>query len=53
MVAALQRLRQLQDEPDDMPRQLAAFGIRSGPAWMQLFSSHPPLERRIEALLKT
>ncbi|TCP13305.1 heat shock protein [Bisgaardia hudsonensis] len=50
MIAALQRLQSLH-EPQEMEGQLAAFAIngkRGGLA--ALFLSHPPLEKRIEAL---
>lgn len=50
MIAALQRLQALH-EPQEMEGQLAAFAIngkRGGLA--ALFMSHPPLEKRIDAL---
>lgn len=50
MIAALQRLQKLH-EPEQLEGQLAAFAIngkRNGLA--ALFMSHPPLEKRIEAL---
>ncbi|PJG86389.1 protease HtpX [Conservatibacter flavescens] len=50
MIAALQRLQSLH-EPQELEGQLAAFAIngkRGGIA--SLFMSHPPLEKRIEAL---
>ena len=53
MIAALQRLQAEQGvDPGDMPGELTAFGIRKtqGSSLAQLFSSHPPLEKRIEAL---
>lgn len=52
MVAALQRLQQNQAE--DLPGELAAFGINGGrPTGLRaLFMSHPPLEDRIAALQK-
>lgn len=50
MIGALQALQRHQEIPTDMPRQLAAFGIRGGDTFMKLLASHPPLERRIEAL---
>ena len=50
MIAALQRLQSLQEE-SHLPEKVAAFGIKGGkPGWMALFSTHPPLEQRIEAL---
>jgi heat shock protein HtpX len=52
MIAALQRLRQEQGLPQDLPGELTAFGIseqlKQGMAG--LFRSHPPLEDRIRAL---
>jgi heat shock protein HtpX len=52
MVAALQRLREEQGLPGDLPAELTAFGIseqlKEGLAG--LFRSHPPLEARIRAL---
>ena len=52
MIAALQRLQAQQGLPNDMPDELTAFGIRTGAKkdFAALFSSHPPLEKRIEAL---
>jgi heat shock protein HtpX len=51
MIAALRRL-QAEYEPEDMPGQLAAFGINGGKGGglRKLFMSHPPLEERIAAL---
>ena len=48
MIAALQRLKQAH-EPEEMPAEMAAFGIHGG-EWKKLFASHPPLDERIEAL---
>jgi heat shock protein HtpX len=52
MINALKRLAQR--EPEALPEQLAAFGIgeKSKKGFMHLWSSHPPLEDRIEALEK-
>jgi len=47
MIAALQRLQQA--EPEPLPDEMAAFGI-AGRGLHELFASHPPLEKRIEAL---
>jgi heat shock protein HtpX len=49
MIAALERLASNQRRYDDAPA-LAAFKISGGPG--ALFSTHPPLEKRIEALRK-
>lgn len=52
MIGALQRLRQEQGLPQDLPGELTAFGIseqlRSGIG--NLLRSHPPLDERIRAL---
>lgn len=52
MVAALERLRQAHPEP--LPEQMRAFGISGsvGQGLKRLFMSHPPLEERIQALLR-
>jgi len=47
MIAALRRLQQA--EPEPLPDEMAAFGI-AGRGLHELFASHPPLEKRIEAL---
>jgi heat shock protein HtpX len=48
MIAALQRL---QEGSEPLPEQLGAFGISGKPgALLSWFSSHPPLQVRIEAL---
>jgi heat shock protein HtpX len=48
MIGALRRLGGL--EAGDLPKNLATAGINSRPGWMELFSSHPPIEQRISAL---
>ena len=52
MIAALQRLRGGQTAAHDLPGELTAFGISEQlkQGLGALFSSHPPLEQRIEAL---
>lgn len=50
MIGALRALQRAHT-PEDLPGQLAAFGINSGGA-KKLFMSHPPLEERIAALQK-
>lgn len=49
MVSALLAL-QRQRGPANLPKDLAAFGIRGGGGWTALFRSHPPLDARIAAL---
>ena len=48
MQRALARLANVHTAP--LPQNMAASGIAGGSSWMALFSSHPPLEVRIEAL---
>lgn len=52
MIAALQRLQQNQQESSVMPGELAAFGISGGlkHGIAAALMTHPPLEKRIEAL---
>jgi heat shock protein HtpX len=52
MIAALRRLQAQQDLPVDMPGELTALAISSQQksSFAALFSSHPPLEKRIQAL---
>ena len=45
MIAALRRLGGI--ETADLPQSIRALGINARPGWMDLFSSHPPLEKRI------
>jgi heat shock protein HtpX len=51
MIGALKALQRAH-EPEDLPGELAAFGISGhrGGTLGQLFMSHPPLEERIAAL---
>jgi heat shock protein HtpX len=53
MIAALQRLS-LAHGDNTLPRTIQAFGISGGayPGWRRLLVSHPPLEERIQALLR-
>ncbi len=52
MISALQALKRSSGMPDQMPEEMAAFGIGSGKraGLAALFASHPPLDARIEAL---
>jgi len=50
MIGALRALQRAHS-PEDLPGQLAAFGINGGRV-QKLFMSHPPLEERISALQK-
>ncbi|MDR0665582.1 MAG: protease HtpX [Helicobacteraceae bacterium] len=54
MIAALAHLQRESEMPNEMPKSLNAFGIaegkREGFSLAKLFMSHPPLEKRIEAL---
>ena len=52
MIAALERLRAMRDQPSHLPAEMAAFGIGGGDAQglKRLFLSHPPLDERIAAL---
>ncbi len=50
MQQALARLGGLQPAP--LPSAMKAFGISGGGSWASLFSTHPPMEQRIEALNK-
>ncbi len=52
MIAALQRLQQGQETAQDMPGELAAFGISGGlkHGIAAALMTHPPLEQRIAAL---
>lgn len=51
MIDAL-RVLQRAHEAEDLPGQLAAFGITGGGGISRLFMSHPPIEERIAALQK-
>lgn len=48
MENALFRLGQMQSAL--LPKNVAAFGINGGEAFLSLFATHPPIENRIEAL---
>ena len=48
MMHALSRLGSM--ESSHLPQSVAALGINQSAGFMELFSSHPPIEERIEAL---
>ncbi|EGF32733.1 heat shock protease, integral membrane protein [Oxalobacteraceae bacterium IMCC9480] len=48
MVRALQRLSGM--TPNALPQSMASMGISDKPGFMELFSTHPPMEQRIAAL---
>jgi heat shock protein HtpX len=56
MIAALTHLQREVEMPNEMPKSLNAFGIAEGKSegfsFAKLFMTHPPLEKRIEALQK-
>ncbi|QSX32373.1 protease HtpX [Shewanella avicenniae] len=49
MIAALERLRN-GPETGEMPANMSAFGINGKRSMAELMMSHPPLEKRIQAL---
>jgi heat shock protein HtpX len=53
MVAALEGIARVH-QPSALPESMRAFGISSArtSGWRQLFMSHPPIEQRIEALMR-
>lgn len=51
MIAALARLKGVQEQAQALPSEMRAFGIAGGAGGLtRLFMSHPPLEERIAAL---
>lgn len=50
MIAALQRLKSGPQIEDDRAPSLAALKISHHSTWLELFSSHPPIEKRIARL---
>jgi heat shock protein HtpX len=50
MLGALRRLAANRELVDTQHQALATMKINDVPAWMVLFSTHPPLEQRIAAL---
>ncbi len=51
MIAALAKLKSFEGSPD-MPDEMAAFAVNAGKI-QKLFSSHPPLNQRIENLKRS
>jgi heat shock protein HtpX len=51
MIAALRRLQANTEIEDDRAPSLAAFKISHHSSWLEIFSSHPPIEKRIARLL--
>jgi len=52
MIAALRRLQGGQEIEDERAPSLAALKISHHASWFDLFSTHPPLEKRIDRLQK-
>ena len=50
MAAALMRLKETYEQPSELNGELVAFGIRGEGKFSALFSTHPPLDARINAL---
>lgn len=50
MIAALRRLQNGPEVEDHRAPSLAAFKIAHHSGWLDIFSSHPPLEKRIQRL---
>jgi heat shock protein HtpX len=50
MIAALRKLQHHVDTTDDRAPSLAAFKISHPPSWLEIFSSHPSLDKRIAQL---
>lgn len=50
MISALQRLNATANLEDDRAPSLAAFKIANHSSWLALFSTHPPLQKRIARL---
>ena len=49
MISALEKLK-LNHEQATLPERMAAFGIAGGSSFAKLFSTHPSLDERIDAL---
>lgn len=53
MISALQSLRRAMGQEDDRAPALAALKISHRASFLEIFSSHPPLEKRIARLMQT
>ncbi len=51
MISALATLGRV--EPGELPKSIQASGISDKPGFMDLFSTHPPIETRIKALQRS
>jgi len=51
MIAALKRLQTAMGYEDDRAPSMATLKISHRSSWLELFSSHPPLDKRIEKLM--
>jgi heat shock protein HtpX len=49
MISALEKLK-INHEQATLPERMAAFGIAGGSSFSKLFSTHPSLDERIDAL---
>lgn len=52
MISALASLQRTYEKPSELSGELVAFGISGGGKLAALFASHPPLNKRIEAIRK-
>jgi len=50
MIAALKRIRNAAELEDDRAPSLAVFKISHHASWLDVFSTHPPIEKRINRL---
>lgn len=50
MISALASLQKSYEKPSELSGELVAFGIRGEGKLSALFSTHPPLDKRIEAI---
>jgi heat shock protein HtpX len=52
MISALKKLKTLSNRVDPAHKSMATMKISDRPSLLKLFASHPPLDKRIEALQK-